>query len=197
MGRAPFEVRGPLPIGRARPYQTPPGGLPRRGAHRGLLRRFLVNPEPGPARPGPAPAPPPSPKRLHLHQKRRGGPRSREQEGDEVGVEGWAPELAPARSPPLGCRAAREAPRLPCAGLSSLSKRPWHPCGCQPGVARRLSPAPSQCSSLACDHRAQPSLRASALCLARVGLVSTPPKVQPTRRAGFCPDTSLGPRRFG
>lgn len=42
LGRAPFEVRGPLPIGRARPYQTRPCRLGRPRANNGLPRACFM-----------------------------------------------------------------------------------------------------------------------------------------------------------
>lgn len=142
MGREPFEAPGPQPIGRARPYQTPPGGPRRRGVINGLPRQLFVNPEPDPASPGPAPTPPPSPKCLHLHQSVWAGPEGREEVGDGVGADWPARELAPARTLPRGSSAAREAPPLSLARAvpSSLSQGVPDPTGMP--FPQRLSRAP-------------------------------------------------------
>lgn len=151
MGREPFEAPGPPPIGRARPYQTPPGGPWRRGAINGLPRRLFVNPEPDPTRPGPAPTPPPSPKCLHLHQSVWAGPEGREEVGDGMGADCPARELAPARILPRGCSAAREAPPLSRARdplPSPRASRTPQVCQSHRGSRARWSPRPPRAAGL-------------------------------------------------
>lgn len=160
MGREPFEAPGPPPIGRARPYQTPPGGPRRRGAINGLPRRLFVNPEPDRASPGPAPTPPPSPKCLHLYQSgwagprrpgggggragdRRAGPRARPgphlAEGLLGGPRG-SPTPAHARSPPLSPRASRTPQVCQSRRGSRVRRSPRPPRAARPKVAPRAWP---------------------------------------------------------
>lgn len=153
MGRAPFEVPGQLPIGGARPYQTRPCGRGRPGANNGLPRLFHVNP-------GPRPSPYTSalPQMFAPPSKRLGGPEGREEVGGGAGMEGPAPELAPARTSPRGCRAARDAAHHPLAEPSSLSKRIRESAGVPTwrGTAA-LTCARARCPpSPASDQRAQP-----------------------------------------
>ena len=198
MGRAPFEVPGPLPIGRERPYQTEPGAPRRRGANNGLPRLLSVNPEPGPASPGPAPTPPPSSKCLHLHQSGRAGPEGREGMGDGRGGDGRAGLPSSPRHAPR-----RGVARLPAKLPSSRARGPPLSLEAQPGPRRCASLEshrgshlrPSRRPSLASDHRAQPRLRARPVpSPGRAGLRSSEGPAR--RRARSRPDTSLGPRRF-
>lgn len=189
MGRAPFEVRGPLPIGRERPHQTRRGGLAGRGPTMGSRAPVSCESRVHPALPGPAPTPPPSPKCWHLHQSGGAGP------------EGWEEPGAGTRPGPHVPKASRGRPRCAptpssppstpgfrrCAVLRSHRDARLRP-GRMSSVPRprakrtaRLKGAapavPGQCRSRSCEgpalRRAAPHPRTSLACSASGGSTNT------------------------
>lgn len=152
MGRAPFQVRGPLPIGRARPHQTRPEADQGPRARVSRKRRSL------PARLGPTPPPPP--KCLRLHQRRSG-----RREGPEAG-------LAPVPWP-RGRGRPRRSP--PPSRPPALPAHP-DPAGAPGGSAPRSPPALGRCAG---RMRAQPRGARPARLHAPKAQPSTEPRLVP------------------